>query len=30
VTERVPFAELPSALQRMGDRQVVGKLVLVP
>ncbi len=30
VTERVPFGELPSALQRMGDRQVVGKLVLVP
>jgi NADPH2:quinone reductase len=30
VTERVPFTELPGALQRMGDRQVVGKLVLVP
>ena len=29
VTERVPFADLPSALQRMGDRKVVGKLVLV-
>lgn len=30
VTESVPFAELPGALQRMGDREVVGKLVLVP
>jgi NADPH2:quinone reductase len=30
VTERVPFTALPDALQRMGDRQVVGKLVLVP
>lgn len=30
VTETVPFAELPGALQRMGDREVVGKLVLVP
>jgi NADPH2:quinone reductase len=30
VTERVPFAELPAALQRMADRKVVGKLVMVP
>ncbi len=30
VTERVPFTGLPDALQRMGDREVVGKLVLVP
>jgi NADPH:quinone reductase len=28
VTEHVPFLELPAALQRMADRQVVGKLVL--
>ena len=30
VTEEVPFADLPTALQRMADRAVVGKLVLVP
>jgi NADPH2:quinone reductase len=30
VTAEVPFAELPQALQRLADRSVVGKLVLVP
>jgi NADPH2:quinone reductase len=30
VTAEVPFAELPQALQRMADRGVVGKLVMVP
>ena len=30
VTAKVPFAELPDALQRMADRGVVGKLVMVP
>jgi NADPH2:quinone reductase len=30
VTAEVPFAELPAALQRMADRTVVGKLVMVP
>jgi len=30
VTAEVPFAELPEALQRMADRGVVGKLVMVP
>jgi len=30
VTAEVPFAELPDALQRMSDRGVVGKRVLVP
>ena len=30
VTAEVPFAELPAALQRMADRSVVGKLVMVP
>jgi NADPH2:quinone reductase len=30
VTAEVPFAELPVALQRMADRSVVGKLVMVP
>ena len=30
VTAEVPFAELPDALQRMADRGVVGKLVMVP
>ncbi len=30
VREEVPFAELPAALQRMADRAVVGKLVVVP
>lgn len=30
VTAEVPFDELPAALQRMADRRVVGKLVMVP
>ena len=30
VTAEVPFAELPAALQRLAERGVVGKLVLVP
>ena len=30
VTDQVPFDELPQALQRMADRGVVGKLVMVP
>jgi NADPH2:quinone reductase len=30
VTAEVPFADLPQALQRMADRGVVGKLVMVP
>jgi NADPH2:quinone reductase len=30
VTSEVPFDELPTALQRMADRAVVGKLVTVP
>jgi NADPH2:quinone reductase len=30
VTAQIPFDELPAALQRMADRGVVGKLVLVP
>jgi NADPH2:quinone reductase len=30
VSAEVPFAELPAALQRMADRAVVGKLVVVP
>lgn len=30
VTAEVPFSELPAALQRMADRGVVGKLVMVP
>jgi NADPH2:quinone reductase len=30
VTAEVPFAELPQALQRLADREVVGKLVMVP
>jgi len=30
VTEEVTFADLPAALQRMADRAVVGKLVVVP
>jgi NADPH2:quinone reductase len=30
VTAEVPFGELPAALQRMADRGVVGKLVMVP
>lgn len=30
VRAEVPFAELPAALQRMADRTVVGKVVMVP
>ncbi len=30
VRAEIPFAELPAALQRMADRAVVGKLVVVP
>ena len=30
VTEQVPFDDLPGALQRMADRRVVGKMVMVP
>lgn len=30
VTEQVPFDGLPSALQRLADRSVVGKMVMVP
>jgi NADPH2:quinone reductase len=30
VTGEVPFDELPGALQRLADRRVVGKLVMVP
>ena len=30
VSEEVPFEALPATLQRMADRAVVGKLVLVP
>jgi len=30
VTAEVPFDDLPAALQRMADRSVVGKLVMVP
>ena len=30
VTAEVPFHDLPNALQRMADRDVVGKLVMVP
>jgi len=30
VRAEVPFADLPAALQRMADRAVVGKLVMVP
>ena len=30
VRDEVPFDELPAALQRMADRAVVGKLVMVP
>ena len=29
ITTQVPFADLPSALQRLADRSVIGKLVLV-
>jgi NADPH2:quinone reductase len=30
VTTHVPFADLPSALQRLADRSVIGKMVMVP
>ena len=30
VTAQVPFADLPSALQRLADRSVIGKMVLLP
>jgi NADPH2:quinone reductase len=30
VTAEVPFAALPAAVQRLADRRVVGKLVMVP
>lgn len=30
VTAEIPFDGLPSALQRMADRRVIGKLVMVP
>lgn len=30
ITAEVPFDELPTALQRIADREVVGKLVMVP
>jgi hypothetical protein len=30
VRAEVAFDELPAALQRMADRQIVGKLVMVP
>jgi NADPH2:quinone reductase len=30
VRAEVPFADLPAALQRMADRAVIGKLVMVP
>lgn len=30
ISERVPFDELPGALQRLADGQTVGRLVLVP
>lgn len=30
ITAEVPFDELPRALQRMADRAVIGKLVMVP
>jgi NADPH2:quinone reductase len=29
VTTKVPFADLPSALQRLADRSVIGKMVMV-
>ena len=29
VTTQVPFADLPSALQRLADRSVIGKMVMV-
>ena len=30
VTAEIPFDELPAALQRMADRRVIGKLVMIP
>jgi hypothetical protein len=30
VTRHVPFEQLPAALQRMADRHLIGKQVLVP
>ena len=30
VTDAVAFDELPSALQRLADRRVIGKMVMVP
>jgi NADPH:quinone reductase len=30
VTTAVPFEELPAALQRIADREVIGKLVMIP
>ncbi len=30
MTAEVPYADLPAALQRLADRNVVGKLVMVP
>ena len=30
ITAEVPYADLPDALQRLADRKVVGKLVMVP
>jgi NADPH2:quinone reductase len=30
VTAEVPFAELPAAMQRLADRAVIGKMVMVP
>jgi NADPH2:quinone reductase len=30
ITAEVPFAELPAALQRLADRAVIGKLVMLP
>jgi NADPH2:quinone reductase len=29
VTTQIPFADLPSALQRLADRSVIGKMVMV-
>ena len=29
VTTQVPFADLPSALQRFADRSIIGKMVMV-
>jgi NADPH2:quinone reductase len=30
VTETVPFADLPEAVQRLADRKVIGKMVMIP